>query len=242
MFTAFDRPQNLPDAIAQQIRQHILNGKLEEGTRLPTEHELMAKFNVSRNVVREAIAQLKLNGLVETRRGVGTFIANNITGRKFEIIKEDLLDIRQLEQLSQLRIEIEAGAAALAALNRTEQQLSDLERSLQHLNVRVGNWEDGAAAAMEFHMCIAQCSNNPYFIRLMEHLSYVLQNAVRTLRSRNQERSAQVDKEHQHIFEAIRLQDSEAARQAVRNHLQNGLNSYRNKQDEQTKNPSGSNL
>lgn len=229
MFIAFERPENLPDAIAQQIREHILNGQFKEGSRLPTEHELLAQFNVSRNVIREAIARLKLNGLVESRRGVGTFVAKNINGRKFEIIKEDLLDIRQLEHVSELRIEIESGAAALAAHHRTEEQLIMLKNALNTVNKSGKDWEQGAQAALEFHVCIAHCSNNPYFIRLMEHLNYVLQNAVRTLRSRNQERVQHVETEHQEIYEAIARQDSAAARHAVRLHLSNGLTSYRNK-------------
>jgi GntR family transcriptional regulator, transcriptional repressor for pyruvate dehydrogenase complex len=86
MFTTFDRPDNLPDAIAQQIWSKIISGAFEQGEKLPTEHELSEKFGVSRNVVREAIARLKLNGLIETRRGIGSFVAANIGEKKFEIL------------------------------------------------------------------------------------------------------------------------------------------------------------
>jgi GntR family transcriptional repressor for pyruvate dehydrogenase complex len=58
MFTAFDRPDNLPDAIARQIRLKILSAEFQEGQKLPTEFELAESFQVSRNVVREAIARL----------------------------------------------------------------------------------------------------------------------------------------------------------------------------------------
>src|SRR5690606_26181588 len=119
MFTAFDRPDNLPDAIAQQIRLKIISGEFKEGQKLPTEHELCGLFQVSRNVVREAIARLKLTGLVDTRRGVGTFVSGNVNAKKFEVFTEDLLDSGQLQQIYQLRIEIESGAAALAAEHRT---------------------------------------------------------------------------------------------------------------------------
>ena len=228
MFTAFDRPDNLPDAIARQIRQKIISGEFDEGQKLPTEHELSTLFQVSRNVVRESIARLKLNGLIETRRGVGTFVAENINARKFEIVTEDLLDIEQLKQVSQLRIEIESGAASLAAQHRTAKQLKQLESLLAKADKAGGDWERGADAALDFHMAVSQCSNNPYFIRLMEHLSFVIHNAVRTLRHRTAgtERVGDIPHEHRAIVEAIRQQQPEIAREAMRNHLANGMSAY----------------
>lgn len=228
MFTAFDRPDNLPDAIAQQLRLKIISGEFKEGQQLPPEHQLSQLFQVSRNVVREAIARLKLNGLTETRRGVGTFVASNINAKKFEVFSEDLLDIGQLTQIYQLRIEIESGAAALAAENRTDTQLKTLEAVLVTTDKAGGDWQRGAQAAVNFHMAVTECSNNPYFIRLMEHLSYVLHNAVRTLRHSTigTERVGHIETEHHAIFDAIRQQNAQAARQAMRTHLSNGINRY----------------
>lgn len=228
MFTALERPANLADAIAHQIRQKILEGEFAEGARLPAEHELSEQFKVSRNVIRESIAQLKLNGLLSTRRGVGTFVAQNINSRKFEVTAGDLMDIDQLMQVSQLRIEIEAGAAALAAKQRTPEQLEALRCALVATDNAGGDWELGAQAAMRFHTCIAQCSNNPYFIRLMEHLSFVIQDAVRTLRHSGSgtARVGNVQSEHHEIFDAIARQDAQAARLAARRHLDNGINHY----------------
>ncbi|NYT83313.1 FadR family transcriptional regulator [Alcaligenaceae bacterium] len=235
MFTAFDRPDNLPDAIARQIRLKILSAEFQEGQKLPTEFELAESFQVSRNVVREAIARLKLNGLVETRRGVGTFVAGNVNARKFEVIADDLLDAGQLKHVYQLRIEIEAGAAALAAENRTARQLKALETALRETDKAGGDWQRGADAALKFHLAVTQCSNNPYFIRLMEHLSYVLHNAVRTLRysTTGTERIGHIETEHHEIFDAIRDQDAQKARQAMRHHLSNGMERYEylNKKD-----------
>ncbi|OWT60382.1 FadR/GntR family transcriptional regulator [Candidimonas nitroreducens] len=228
MFTSFERPDNLPDAIAQQIRLKILAGDFEQGAKLPTEYELSEIFKVSRNVVREAIARLKLNGLIETRRGIGSFVSQNARARRFEVLAEDLLDIGQLRQIYQLRIEIESGAAALAAENRTETQLLALEDALVRADESKGDWERGVEVAIKFHLAVTQCSNNFYFIRLMEHLSYVIHKAVRTLRysSTGTERIGRVEYEHHAVVDAIRLQDAEQARQAMRMHLSNGMARY----------------
>jgi GntR family transcriptional repressor for pyruvate dehydrogenase complex len=79
-------------------------------------------------------------------------------------------------------------------------------------------------------MAVTHCSNNPYFIRLMEHLSFVFHNAVRTLRyqTTGTERIGHVETEHHDIFEAIRDRDAMKARLAMRHHLSNGMERYEN--------------
>lgn len=142
LFGSLNRPDNLADEIAQQIRQKILSQAFEPGQRLPTEFELAQRFGVSRNVVREAIARLKLSGYVETRRGVGSFVAAGGQAN-FEILPEDLLRAEALEQIYQLRVEIEAGAAALAAEHRSEAQLEALRAALARVDAAREDWRQG---------------------------------------------------------------------------------------------------
>ena len=230
--TAFDslgRPENLPDEIAQQLRARILNESLAPGQRLPTEQELGAQFAVSRNVVREAIARLKLTGLVETRHGVGTFVCSDIAMRPFEVSHDDLLELSQLIQVHQLRVEIESGAAALAATHRTKQQLELLQQALKRVDQDSGDWQAAAHSAVDFHLAVAQAANNPYFVRIMGHLSHVIHNAVRTFRFRitGTPRIDEIGDEHLNIVDAIARQDSAAARLAMRTHLDNAMARYR---------------
>ncbi len=224
LFGSLNRPDNLADEIAQQIRQKILSQAFEPGQRLPTEFELAQRFGVSRNVVREAIARLKLSGYVETRRGVGSFVAAGGQAN-FEILPEDLLRAEALEQIYQLRVEIEAGAAALAAEHRSEAQLEALRAALARVDAAREDWRQGADRALDFHMAVCQASNNPYFVRLLSLFGRAIGDAVRTLRygSTGTERIAQVEQEHHRIFDAIAARDSEGARAAMREHLSNGM-------------------
>ena len=64
----------LADIVARQLERLILEGKLEPGTRLPSETDLCQQFNVSRTVIREAVNSVEAKGLVETRQGVGTTV------------------------------------------------------------------------------------------------------------------------------------------------------------------------
>ena len=225
LFDSLSRPDNLPDEIAQLIRQKILSQALEPGQRLPTEQELSQSFGVSRNVVREAIARLKLSGYIETRRGVGSFVAAEPGPHNFEILPADLLHADALEQVYQLRVEIEAGAAALAAQQRTEAQLGTLRQALERVDAAGGDWRNGADRALDFHMAVCQATNNPYFVRLLSLFGRAIGDAVRTLRygSTGTDRVAQIEAEHHRIFDAIAARDSEAARAAMRRHLSNGM-------------------
>ena len=230
--TAFDsvaRPENLPDEIAEQLRSRILNESLAAGQRLPTEQELGAQFSVSRNVIREAIARLKLMGLVETRHGVGTFVCADLALRPFDVSHDDLLDMSQLIHVYQLRVEIESGAAALAATNRTSKQLEKLQQALKRADETSDDWEVAAQAALDFHLAVAQASNNPYVVRIMGHLSAVIHNAVRTTRFGNvgTNRVHEIEDEHHQIVDAIVRRDAVAARQIMRTHLENGISRYR---------------
>jgi DNA-binding FadR family transcriptional regulator len=225
LFGSLARPDNLPDEIAQQIRQKILSQAFEPGQRLPTEFELSQSFGVSRNVVREAIARLKLSGYIETRRGVGSFVATEAGQRNFEILPQDLLRADALEQVYELRVEVEAGAAALAAQHRTDAQLAELRDALTRADASSDDWREGADTALDFHMAVGRATNNPYFVRLLSHFGRTIGDAVRTLRygSTGTDRMAQIEREHHRIFDAIAARDSDAARQAMRLHLNNGM-------------------
>lgn len=224
-FTRLSRPDNLPDDIAHQIRERILNGTLAMGQRLPTEHEMASAFDVSRNVVREAIARLKLAGYVETRRGTGSFVAQDIGHRHFEIVEGELLRGDALQHVYQLRVEIESGAAALAAQFRTDAQLETLRLALAKVDRAGDDLQQGVDTALDFHLAVSSATNNPYFIRLMAHLSRVIHDAVRTLRttSTGTARIAEIEREHHAIFDAIAAHDADAARNAMRRHLVNGM-------------------
>ena len=229
LFPSLNRPANLPDEIAHQLRGRILSREFVPGQRLPTEQGLAEMFGVSRNVVREAIARLKLSGYVDTRRGVGSFVADEAGVQHFQVDSEDLLHYEALNQVYQLRVEIEAGAAALAARHRTQVQLEDLHAALLRVDESTDDWIRGAERALDFHTAVAYATNNPYFIRLMGHFRHVIGDATRTLRFRSSgtDRTTEIEREHHEIFDAIAAGDSDAARQAMRVHLSNGMQRHR---------------
>src|SRR5690606_25266292 len=115
VFDQIQRVESLPAMIARQIYEKVVAGQLKAGDRLPTESELSESFGVSRTVVREAIAQLRHEGIVETRRGVGAFITEP---ERRQFLRLDDLSLNEPEafrSLFQLRSVLEVEAAGLAA-------------------------------------------------------------------------------------------------------------------------------
>lgn len=229
IFPSLTRPSNLADTIAIQLRDSIFSGHLSAGARLAPEQTLAAQFGVSRNIVREAMAQLKLSGYIQTRHGVGSFVTSDLGQCAFELSTAEVLTLEQLEQVHQLRVEVESGAAALAAKMRTPKELKEIQLSLTLNDEARHNWKQATETALDFHMSIAKATHNSYFVRLLAHMRHVLRDAVKTMRIRNigSKRIDQVTCEHRLIVDAIEQRDSDGARHAMRTHLNNGLDYYK---------------
>lgn len=221
-FATVTRRRALPDEIAQVIERRIATGELARGQRLPTEAELSEQFGVSRNVLREAMARLKRDGLIETRQGLGAFVSQTPANLTWRIGTADFSGENELRYIFELRAEVETGAAALAAERRTEEQLTQIRRSLKEMGAAITAGADGVDADATFHRAIAEASNNPYYRDFMIFLAISVTQSIAVARKN----SAQVEqwtptaqREHECICEAIAARDPEAARHAVRSHL-----------------------
>jgi len=220
-FELLARREPLPDEIARCLSEKINSGTLAPGDRLPTEAALAQSFGVSRNVVREAIARLKYDGLIETRQGAGAFVAAENAGRSFRIGPDRLLGSDDLRQIFELRLYVEMGAAALAARRRTRGQMARIRTALSAMRRAVETDGDGVLADTEFHHAIADAANNVYYRDFMIFLAERMRQSIAVARSNTAKSrgSPQVQKEHEAISAAIEAGDAEAASEAVRTHL-----------------------
>lgn len=214
--------QELVDALSDRIRA----GSFKVGDKLPSEAAIEQQFGVSRTVVREAISRLQAAGLVVTRHGIGTFIVGTNEAATFKLTSEDFATLKDVIAVLELRIGIEVEAAALAATRRTDKNLKDIEASLKAIQVAIEAGQDAVAADFQFHLDIARASQNPHYAELMISLGSSiiprarLEAAPKT--GMNEEKLAylrRVNIEHESILHAIRSQDPDAARAAMRTHL-----------------------
>jgi GntR family transcriptional repressor for pyruvate dehydrogenase complex len=207
------------EAVADALLQPILAGDWRPHDRLPSEHALAAQHEVSRAVVREAIARLKSDGYVETRQGKGAFVASAPGGNAFRLKAEgdDLLELRAL---------IEADCAALAAERHTAADLECLRAASDAMRDAVAKGGLGLAEDIRFHDVLAEAAHNPALRRFAAFVGRHAREAMQLARLshlKEQNRLAEIEAEHAAIIAAVAARDVIAARAAVQHHIASGL-------------------
>lgn len=224
--SAARRGRSLTAAVVEEVSARIASRGLAPGDRLPTESAMMDEYGVSRTVVREAISRLQASGLVETRQGVGTFVRAQSSQAPFRVDPADVATLGELVALLELRIALEAEAAALAAMRRTDEDLAAMRAALEAYERGVNAAGDAVDPDFEFHVRVAHAARNRYFVDLMNHLGRVVipRTRVNSAQLASEERGEylrRVGREHEDIHGAIARRDPDAARAAMRTHLSN---------------------
>lgn len=221
---------NLVTSMADAIRRKIYDGQLRPGDRLPTESELGQSARVSRTVVREAVAALKAEGLVETRQGAGAFVK----GMTSKIVMPSMIEgatIEDIIHMLELRLAVEVEAAALAARRRTDADLAAMAAAIDDFLAARKRRGDALDADLRFHMALADATKNPrfpQFLKTLGELALPRRHLPEAIRG-DAYLGTQIDlaaREHQAIFEAIQAKDTANAAIAMRVHLGGSRSRY----------------
>ena len=236
------RPKGLVSEIVDNLANIIRQGELQPGDKLPTEAEIMLRFDVSRTVIRESLSRLQASGLVETRHGIGTFVLPPQQAGNFKIQAEDFATVADVISVLELRISLETEAAGLAAQRRTAENLQAMEDALKAFHDAISLDSDAVPPDFKFHMEVARSTGNRHFADLMTYLGTMIipRTRVNTAHSAPEGRLNylhRVNAEHESIYTAIRNQDPEAARAAMRTHLSNSRERLRRGSNAHTMQP-----
>lgn len=225
---SLDRPTPLPARMADILVAEISSGRLRPGDRLPTEQYLAANFGVSRNVVREAIAQLRSAGLVSSRQGVGTIVVQ--TGGAGVAMQPATTavaadDTQHFRHVYEVRTLIESKAAALAACNGDAAQFSAITHTLERMQEAAQWAAEGVDLDVDFHLAVAQASGNPLIADLLTVLKERMRETIAATRRRSggvvgEVRQLTID-EHTAIRDAIVARNPGAAQAAMARHITN---------------------
>lgn len=236
---ARSKPRNLAQAVIEHISSQIKDQRLSVGEKLPTESEIMQIYEVSRTVVREAISHLKASGLVETRHGIGTFVLPP-SSHGIGLHNASIITVRDVLDVLEIRISLETEAAWLAATRRSDEQVREMAQLLEVMQSSMHSDSSQAEASVkadvQFHLLIAQATCNHYFVELLSHLGHTIiprarLNTAQLEQDHPSDYLNRVHREHEDIYEAIRRQDAEAARAAMRTHLSNSRERLRRAQE-----------
>ena len=226
--------RTLVSQLGDALRQAITTGQFPPGSRLPSEAQLTEAHGVSRTVVREAIAALRADRLVEARQVAGVFVLEppSVTqNTMLSLSNIDLARVSSMVELLELRTAVEVEAAGLAAIRRSPaQEEVILDR---HYAIRACLEASLPTRAADFalHLAIAEATNNPRFREFLTMIgrSLIPRAALRPDDSENDQAAyiSLLDEEHSAIVVAISNGDEEGARDAMRRHLRGSQLRYR---------------
>lgn len=218
--------RSLTETVREALAERIANEAIGPGDRLPTERLLMAEFGVSRTVVRDAIARLRAEGLVDSRQGSGVFVRQPPPPSPTETMRALAAIVETLE----VRAAFEIEAARLAAQRASPAQATEIGLCCEEM--RDAPTADAAEAAdLAFHKAIAAATNNSRFVQLFDFLGArtIPRAQLRKLRlapAPPPGYGALILGEHQEIRDAIRAGDADAAGDAMRRHLRTSQDRY----------------
>jgi len=202
------RRAGLIEQVIEQLRSQITSGTWPVGGRIPTESELSQLTATSRNTVREAVQSLVHAGLLERRQGSGTYVlaASELAGA----VSRRVAGAHHVHVLEVRRI-LEVGAARLAALHRTPDDVARLRGLVVDRNtaMRRGDVDGQIAADVAIHRGIGQAAHNPVLTELYENVVDTLSENVRTNLDVKHGRAD--ENEHVELIDAIEAQDPRRA-------------------------------
>ncbi|WP_119461240.1 FadR/GntR family transcriptional regulator [Rhodospirillaceae bacterium SYSU D60014] len=214
------RHRSLGEEVYDTLAKLISIGELEAGKQLPSEGELCRLFGVSRPVVRNALARLRDESLIVSRKGSGSFVSPIAPGAIPDIDPQQQLST-MLDAL-EFRRSIEPDAAYYAALRRTPEDLEAIQTALENFR-RADEQGDRQRVDFAFHMAIAKAAQNDHYIRGMHVISYDIDLGVTIARHLSRlgqsSRRQAIFTEHRQIVLGIEAEDPNVAREAMRQHL-----------------------
>lgn len=222
------KPINAPlsrvDEVVNRIRDTVERGELIPGQQLPSETALSEQFCISRNVLREAIKRLESVGLLNVRRGLGTFVndAGSLSATARLIRSVMVISPRDVVKVAEFRRAIECDAVRITAANATPADLAALESCYAAMtNASPDDAADIAKVVetdFKFHQKIVEIAGNVLMQNVMNTIQeFIFAGIIHTLPASKAENPPKDF--HVAILEAIRMRDPDAAESAMREHM-----------------------
>lgn len=207
----------LAEQVQEQIYQYILDTPIAIGSKLPNEFELGEQFGVGRSTIREAVKLLISRGILEVRRGSGTYVVSTTP------VDLDPLGLGAVEDkmalaldLVNVRLILEPGIAEMAALNATEADMEKLDALCGLIEDKIQNGENYIEEDIAFHTCVAQCSKN----MVVEQLIPIIDTAVLMfVNVTHKKLTHETIMTHRAVVDAIKERDPIGAKSAMMMHM-----------------------
>ena len=214
------RKTRIYEEVVSQVHEMVREGKFKAGDQLPSERELAETFKVSRTSVREALRALETQGLVVSRTGSGTFVADlPIESLVAPLVAMLIEEKDALADIFETRKLIEPEIASLAAERATRRDIERMKKILDKQRHQVNGGSTGVEADAEFHFAIGQATQNQALEKLVSGLMEMLSRSREESLQTPGRSQASIDS-HQKILSAIEEHDKGKARKAMLYHIE----------------------
>jgi DNA-binding FadR family transcriptional regulator len=215
------RRPSLADQVYDQLLVKILEEEYPVHSRLPAEDVLAQSFGVSRPIVRAALSRLRDDGIVQSRRGSGSYVLRRPDRQLISFVP--LESISDVQRCYEFRIDVEGAAAAWAAERRDDDDLAAMEEAYRVMERAYQENELAVDADQRLHLAVARASKNPFFSSVLESLGEQIAFGVKLSRSLTlldtPTRQELVLAEHRDVLDAIRKRQPEVASATMRYHI-----------------------
>jgi GntR family transcriptional repressor for pyruvate dehydrogenase complex len=213
--------------VASSIEEAILNGNLKVGEKLPSEQELADQFGVSRNILREALRDIRARGLVEIKNGAGIYITKpTFSDVERMLNRVVVLSDSTIKDYYEVRFALEVIACELAASRISKEEIQELQKIYEDMKKNVSKRDVLTNLDFEFHNVITKATNNNLFCSFLQPLQSIMTYMF------NQSYSTASQKEalegHDKILAALTKGKPTLAKDAMINHLKNSERNFVN--------------
>lgn len=216
------KPKKVSDEIFEQIKNHILSGKLKPGEKLPPERELAINLGVSRPSLREALQKLEAKGFLEQVQGDGTYV-KSVTADSFDSFLEEFAKKENaIFDLMEIRRILETWAAYVAAERATESEIKQLQEYLNEMKEAKDYGEIGYISDANFHSTISYATHNVLLIHIMNNIYEWIERVsfeVRKNMYKDEKSHEELLAQHTAIFNAIKDHKPLSAYNAMNMHM-----------------------
>ncbi|WP_010296500.1 FadR/GntR family transcriptional regulator [Clostridium senegalense] len=211
------------EKVIEQIKEMIITGTFKKGDKLPSEREMAESLQVSRTSIREALRELEIMGLIESRQGEGNFIKSSFENTLLKPLSTIfLLKESNSDEILELRNIIERGSVVLAAERITDEELGEMELLFDE-SLKSDLKDTLVDVDIDFHYKIAQASKNFLILSILNAISFLIEAFIKDIRRNvitKEENINMLIQQHRDILSALKSHDPVAAEKAMLDHLQ----------------------
>jgi DNA-binding FadR family transcriptional regulator len=211
--------KRLSDSIAEEIINLItIENRFKPGDRLPNENILSEELNISRTTLREAIRILVGKGILEIKRGLGTFVKENVNFKEIEELNPLLSAKINAKDLYEMRLIFEPEAAYLAAVRATDMEIKRIVSLAKQIEEKIITGQDRTKVEQAFHKSIAKATHNEFMNKLMPVIYEAIDKGV-TLSTGKELAVKDTINDHKMLVEFIETRNAEGAKNAMKIHI-----------------------